>query len=65
MEFPIALEAYPKIEEEDSELAKELIERRVVFNELEANQFISEHSPHNRIVTKPLTADELGDERIN
>ncbi len=64
MKFPIALEAYPNIEQQDDDLANELIERRVAYNQIEVDVFIREHS-HNRIVTKPINAQELSDERIN
>ena len=64
MNFPIALEAYAQIEESDELNIDFLLERQVVLNEIEANNFVKRHEK-NLVVTKPLSADELGDSRIN
>lgn len=58
MDYPIALEAYVEIEESDELIADRLLAREVVHNEIEANQFLKTYSKH-KIVTRPLTADEL------
>ena len=66
MNFPIALEAYAEIEETDELTPDRLLAREVVHNEIEANQFLKTYSnSKNKIVTKPLTPDELSDPRIN
>lgn len=64
MNFPIALEAYAQIEESDELNSDLLLARQVVYNEIEANNFLNDYRK-SRIVTKELTAKELEDPRIN
>lgn len=64
MNFPIALEAYFEIEESDELSPDRLLAREVVHNEIEANQFLKTYSKH-KVVTRPLTPEELGDPSIN
>lgn len=66
MNFPIALEAYAAIEETDKLTPDRLLAREVVHNEIEVQQFSKTYSnDKNKIVTKPLTPDELSDPRIS
>jgi len=64
MNFPIALEAYARIDESDELDPKYFIERQVVYNQIEADNFVANY-PRSKIITKPLTADELKDPGIN
>jgi hypothetical protein len=66
MNFPIALEAYGAIEETDELNPDLLLARKVVHNEVEANEFLKTYSSNkNKIVTRSLTAEELSDPKIN
>ena len=60
MNFPIVLEAYARIGESDELNPEYLLERLVVYNQIEADNFVANY-PRSKIVTKPLTPDELSD----
>ena len=64
MNFPVVLEAYARIGENDELNPEFFLERLVVYNQIEADNFVANY-PRSKIVTKPLTPDELSDPRIN
>ena len=66
MNFPIALEVYGATEETNELTPDRFIAREVVHNEIEVQQFKNTYlKKGNKIVTKPLTPDELSDPRIS
>ena len=66
MNFEIALGGYADIAETDELTSDRLLAREVVHNEIEVQQFLNTYSNRkNKIVTKPVTLDELNDPRIS
>jgi hypothetical protein len=60
MNYPIALEVYAQIEESEELTPDLLLVREVVHNEIEVQQFFNTYSNNKtKIVTRPLTPDEL------
>ena len=63
MHFPIAIEAYAMIEESDELKEDFLLERKVVYNQIEVDFFTKRHA-ENQITTKPLNAQELAELKL-